>query len=431
MQISVFGLGYVGCVTAACLAHEGHHVIGVDIDSAKMKALNAGRSPVIETGLDDLIEVAIRRGTLSTTSDVFDAVDQSDVCLICVGTPSRPHGGIDVSYVERVCEQIGQALATIDAYKVIAIRSTLLPGMVDSQLIPLLTRESGKHPDEDFGVVVNPEFLREGSALDDFRNPPFTLIGVSSDRAGDVLARLYTPINAPLIQTDLAVASMVKYASNAFHALKVVFANEIGRLAKKMDLDAMEVMQIFCRDEQLNISAQYLRPGFAFGGSCLPKDLRALLHLARHRDVDLPVLGSVLFSNEIQIQSALWEVLNQEKKKIAIIGLSFKPQTDDLRESPMVQLTEALIGKGLEVRIFDEQINLSMLVGSNRAYIEETIPHLASLTCSSLAEAATPAEVIVASHGLTDDLARLLRPDQYLIDLTRMSPEIKPEFAIL
>ena len=354
MNVSVFGLGYVGSVTAACLASQGHKVVGVDVNPDKVEAINRGCSPIIEQGLDDLIRDGVRTGNLWATRAVTEAIDQSDVALICVGTPSDGNGKLNFEYIDRVCTEIAFPLRTMTDYKLIVVRSTLLPGTFVTGLVPILMRESRKRAGRDFGVAVNPEFLREGSSIDDFKNPPFTLIGQMDERAGDVLESLYASISAPVFRTDPDTACMVKYASNAFHGLKVTFANEIGQLCKRLGVDGTEVMEIFCQDTHLNVSPRYLRPGFAFGGSCLPKDLRALLYLARHRDLELPVLASILPSNRLVIQRAVDMVLRDQRKNVGIIGLTFKAGTDDLRESPMVELVEVLSGKGLNVRIYDD-----------------------------------------------------------------------------
>jgi len=426
MNVSVFGLGYVGSVTAACLASQGHKVVGVDVNADKVEGINNGQSPVIEPDLDRLIRNAVGVGHLSATQDTAAAVAHGDISLICVGTPSNSNGNLNLEYVERVCAQIGRALAGMKTYKVVALRSTVLPGTLGSRLIPLLTRESGKQVSTDFGVAVNPEFLREGNAIADFRNPPFTLIGQMDERAGDVLAAVYTDVPTPVFRTDPDTACMVKYASNAFHALKVAFANEIGRLCKEMGVDGRQVMEVFCRDTKLNISSRYLRPGFAFGGSCLPKDLRALLYLARHSDIRLPVLESILPSNHLQIQNAVDLIFRDHRRKVGIIGLSFKPHTDDLRESPIVALVETLIGKGLKVKIYDEDVNLSKLIGRNKAFIESVIPHISALMCASMEEVVESSDVIVLAHDLQESRKRLtdlLKPDQLLIDFVKIVPD--------
>lgn len=423
MDVSVFGLGYVGCVTAACLASQGHKVVGVDVNADKVLAINNGQSPIMEPGLDRLIHASVNVGNLSATQDAAEAVSHADVSLICVGTPSSPNGSLNLEYVERVCVQIGSALAAINTYRVVVLRSTTLPGTLRTRLIPLLTRESGKQVGAEFGAAVSPEFLREGSAIEDFRNPPFTLIGEVDERAGDVLAALYASIPAPVFRTSPETACMIKYASNAFHATKVTFANEIGRLCSELGVDSTDVMNIFCQDTKLNISSRYLRPGFAFGGSCLPKDLRALLYLARHRDLQLPVLESILPSNRVHVQEAVDLVLKDSRRRVGIIGLSFKPDTDDLRESPIVELAETLTGKGLDVRIYDENVNLSKLVGGNKAFIERVIPHISALMCASIEEVVELSDVIVVAHELRDGWERLvdlLKPGQLLIDLVKI-----------
>ncbi|MFW5708801.1 MAG: nucleotide sugar dehydrogenase [Chloroflexota bacterium] len=419
MNIAVMGLGYVGTVTAACLACRGHHVTGVDINTQKVATINTGRSPLVEPGLDSLIANAFSKGNLTATDDTTRAVLTSDICMVCVGTPSRVSGGLDLDYVKRVCADIGTALAQTDDYKVIVIRSTVLPDAFTDQLIPALTDASSKQPGVEFGLVMNPEFIREGSAITDFETPPFTVIGSMDFRAGAAVAALYADLDAPVFHTSIEIACMVKYASNAFHALKVTFANEIGRLCDSLNVNPTSVMAIFCEDIKLNISPRYLRPGFAFGGSCLPKDLRALLHAARHHDINLPVLAAVLPSNDQQIALAVDLIEDSNCRSVAILGLSFKPNTDDLRESPLVRLTETLLGKGYDLHIHDEILNLARLTGTNQTYIERTIPHLAGLMHDRLMDAINAAEVIVIGReGVVLD--GLSRPDQIIIDLTTM-----------
>jgi GDP-mannose 6-dehydrogenase len=425
MNVSIFGLGYVGCVTAACLASQGHRVVGVDINTEKVDAINNGHSPIIERGLEELIRKERRSGNLWATHDAYEAVAHGDVLLICVGTPSDANGNLNFKFIDRVCIDIAQSLREESDFKAIAVRSTLLPGTIDDRVIPLLTKESGKQVGVDFGVASNPEFLREGSAIDDFNNPPFTIIGTVDKQAGAILEQLYKDFPAPLFHTDSNTACMVKYASNAFHGLKVVFANEIGQLCKQAGVDGTQVMDIFCQDTRLNISSRYLKPGFAFGGSCLPKDLRALLYLARHTDLQLPVLESILPSNHLHVQRVVDIILRDPKRtKVGIIGLTFKSGTDDLRESPMVQLVETLNGKGLKVRIFDNNVSLSRLIGGNKSFIEQVLPHISAMMSGSMEEVVNSSDVIVVSHDLQDggkELFSLLNPDQLVIDLVKIA----------
>ena len=423
MRIAIFGLGYVGCVSAACLANEGHQVLGVDVNPLKVEMINAGRSPIIETKVDDLIRRAVAAGRLRATTAAAEAIANTDLAFICVGTPSNENGGLDLRYVRNVAYEIGQALAGRDVYHVVAVRSTVLPGTIASEVIPLLEEASGRRVGVDFGVCSNPEFLREGSAVADFYHPPFTLIGQWDERSGDQVAAIYQEIEAPIVRTDLPTAEMVKYVSNAFHALKITFANEIGNFCKKVGVDSHEVMRIFSMDTKLNISSAYLKPGFAFGGSCLPKDLRALLHRARQEDLDLPVLQAIPRSNELQARLAVEMVLRTGKKRVGILGLSFKAGTDDLRESPLVYLAETLLGKGYDLKIYDEDVSLARLTGANKQYIETVIPHISSLLCSSLDEVLATADVLVVGNRLPA-AASLLHgagSDHIVIDLVRIS----------
>jgi len=426
MNVGVFGLGYVGALTAACLASRGHKVIGVDISLDKAEAINAGRSPILEHGLDDLIHKHVRAGNLHATCDAMEAVLHSDVMLVCVGTPSEENGNVDFEYVDRVCTEIARGLRSVSEYRLIVLRSTLLPGTFGKRLLPLVIRESGKQAGRDFGMTINPEFLREGHGIEDFENPPFTLIGEMDKGSGDALEALYAGISAPVIRTDPDTACMVKYASNAYHGLKVAFANEIGRLCKTLGMDGTEVMEIFCEDTNLNISSRYLRPGFAFGGSCLPKDLRGLLYLARHNDLEVPILESILPSNRMQIQKVADLILRDGRRNVGILGLSFKPGTDDLRESPVVELVEVLSGKGVTVRIYDANVSLSTLMGSNKAYIERVIPHIAAMMYASRNEMVQDSDVIVVAHDPDIDkeqLADVMRKDQLLIDFVKLVPD--------
>ena len=422
MRVSVFGLGYVGSVSAASFADEGHHVVGVDVNTEKVAAINAGKSPIVEPGLEELLARSVGEGRLRATTDTAEAVRDTELSLLCVGTPSHRNGSLDLTYLERVAEQIGAALRDKPAYHLVVVRSTVLPGTTHDVVIPALERSSGRKYGEGIGVSVNPEFLREGTAIKDFRRPPLTLVGHNhaADASGTIA--LYQAIDAPLVSTSIRVAEMIKYASNTWHALKVVFANEIGNLCKKLDVDSHEVMDIFCRDEKLNLSPYYMKPGFAFGGSCLPKDVRALQYRAKEMDVELPMISQILPSNRMQIQHGLDQVLETGKKKIGLLGFSFKAGTDDLRESPIVILAEALLGKGLKLRIYDRNVSMARLVGANKEYIERQIPHLSSLLSTSIDDVVQKSEVIVVgnhSPEFADALTRT-KPGQIIIDLVRL-----------
>jgi GDP-mannose 6-dehydrogenase len=422
MKVSVFGLGYVGSVSAAQLAADGHEVVGVDVNADKVSAVNSGHSPIVEPGLDELLSRNVAEGRLRATSDTVDAIGSSEVSLLCVGTPSRRNGSLDLTYLERVAEQIGRALREKSTYHVVVVRSTVLPGTTHGVVIPALERESGKRYGEGFGVSVNPEFLREGTALRDFRKPPLTLVGHNHAADASGTLALYQAIDAPLVCTSIRVAEMMKYTSNTWHALKVCFANEIGNLCKRLGVDSHDVMDVFCRDEKLNLSAYYLKPGFAFGGSCLPKDVRALQYRAKEVDVDLPVIQSILSSNKLQIQHAVDEVMDTGKHRIGLLGFSFKAGTDDLRESPIVILAEALIGKGRSLRIYDKNVSLARLVGANKEYIEKQIPHLSSLLCDTIDEVIQESDVIVVGNQSPEFVGALAacRADQIIIDLVRL-----------
>jgi GDP-mannose 6-dehydrogenase len=422
MRVSVFGLGYVGCVSAASLAGDDHQVIGVDVNPDKVATVNSGRSPIVEPGLDEILADAVASGRLRATTDSVEAVANSDVSLVCVGTPSNRNGSLDLTYLTRVCGQIGETLRRKPDYHVVVVRSTVLPGTTHEVVIPALERESGKKYGEGFGVSVNPEFLREGTALKDFRKPPLTLVGHNhAADAGGTIA-LYHAIDAPLVSTSIRVAEMIKYTSNAWHALKVCFANEIGNLCKTAAIDSHEVMDIFCRDEKLNLSSYYLKPGFAFGGSCLPKDVRALQYRAKEKDLDLPVISAILASNRRQIDHAFDQVMDTGKKRIGLLGFSFKAGTDDLRESPMVILAEALLGKGLKLRIYDRNVSLAKLVGANKQYIEQQIPHLSSLLCPTIDEVIEGSDVIVVGNQSAEFAEAVTRAtkEQIIIDLVRL-----------
>jgi GDP-mannose 6-dehydrogenase len=423
MNVSVFGLGYVGSVSAASFAADGHTVVGVDVNPDKVARVNEGRSPIVERGLGELIETAVASGSLRATTSTPDAVAATDVSLICVGTPSRRNGSLDLTYLERVCEEIGAALAGRPSYHVVVVRSTVLPGTTHGVVIPALERTSGRKYGVGFGVTVNPEFLREGSALADFRNPPMTLVGHNYRSDAEPTESLYARVEAPLVATSIRTAEMIKYASNTWHALKVCFANEIGNLCKRLEIDSHDVMDIFCRDEKLNLSSYYMKPGFAFGGSCLPKDVRAMQYRAKEVDLDLPVIEAILDSNQRQIQHAIEQVRDTGLKRVGLLGFSFKAGTDDLRESPLVILAEALLGKGYELRIYDRNVSLARLVGANREYITHQIPHLSSLLCETIDEVLDKSEVIVVGNAAPEfaSALRRTRPDQTVIDLVRVN----------
>jgi GDP-mannose 6-dehydrogenase len=421
MRVSVFGLGYVGCVTAACLAKTGHQVVGVDLNADKAAMVAAGESPIVEPGLGELIAEAVKEGRLRATVSSEEAVGQTDLSLICVGTPGRGNGQLNGDAIERVGREIGAALRGRREPYAVVLRSTVLPGTTEGLLVPALYAGAGPEHAIDVRVAVNPEFIREGSALSDFARPPLTLVGCDDPKTAFLLRALYLGVEAPFVHTPIRTAEMVKYVSNAFHALKVCFSNEIGDLCDALGADAREVMRIFRIDRKLNISEAYLKPGFAFGGSCLPKDLRALLYAARGADLFPPLLSAILPSNERQIHRAVEAVLETRKRRVGVVGLSFKPGTDDLRESPMVSLVERLIGKGCDVRILDRNVSIARLVGANRRYIEEEIPHIASLMCEDIETLLAHSEVLVIGNAGREAALALAAatPRQIVIDLTR------------
>ena len=422
MKASLFGLGYVGCVTAACLAKCGHEVWGVDINADKVGMINAGKSPIIENGLEELILEGNRNGRFRATTDVNEALLNTDVSLICVGTPSNGNGSLDLKAVKAVTEQIGKALRDKNSYHCVVFRSTMLPGTVREILIPILVESSQKTAHGDFDVCFNPEFLREGSAIHDFYHPPFTAVGCMTYRGRDTVARLYEGVEGSMETTSYEVAEMLKYACNSFHALKVTFANEIGSLCKGMGIDSHSVMDLFTRDQKLNISKAYLKPGFAFGGSCLPKDLRALLYKSKELDLESPLLSAVVDSNDLHIQSLIERILATKQKKIGILGLSFKAGTDDLRDSPTVMLVESLLGKGCRIKIYDSEVSLARIFGANKAYIEHEISHISTLMCSQIEQVLGESDVIVvAKHQ--DDIIEGLKPylgKKLVFDLVRI-----------
>ena len=422
MKISIFGLGYVGAVSAGCLAAEGHEVLGVDPVADKVDLINRGQSPIVEAGIGELIEKAVRAGCLRATRDPNVAVHETDLSFICVGTPSQPNGNLDLTYIRRICQQIGSALQSKTDRHTIVIRSTVLPGTMRNIVIPILEDSSGKKAGQDFGIANNPEFMREGSAVKDFRCPPKTVIGELDRASGDLLTELYRELPAPLVRTDLNTAEMIKYVDNSWHALKIGFANEIGILCDSFGVDAEAVMNIFCQDKKLNISPAYLRPGFAFGGSCLPKDLRAISYQAKVHDLQLPILNAVLPSNEIQIARGVRLVMDCGSPCVGVLGFSFKAGTDDLRESPMIEVIERLIGKGYDLRIYDRNVNLAALVGANRDFILNRIPHISRLMVPDIDAVLAHAQTIVIGNHDQEfsEIQTRLGEQQHLVDLVRM-----------
>ena len=423
MKISIFGLGYVGAVSAGCLAQDGHEVIGVDPNLTKVDLVNRGVTPIIEKDIGEMIAAAAATGKLRATTEVEDAVRDSDISLICVGTPSQLNGNLDLSHVRKVCEQIGRAIKIKDAFHVVVARSTMLPGSMRSVVLPTLEEFSGKKAGMDFGVCNNPEFLREGTAVWDYYNPPKTVIGESDPRAGDMLVKLYDKMDAPVIRVDLDTAEMVKYTDNTWHALKVAFTNEMGNICKAVGIDGHKVMEIFCQDTKLNLSPYYMKPGFAFGGSCLPKDVRALSYKGRSLDLELPVLNAIMLSNERQIDKSIKMITEKGGRKVGVLGFAFKAGTDDLRESPIVNVIEYLIGKGYDLRLYDKNVNLAALTGANRDYILNHIPHISKLMVQSLDEVLDFAETLVIGNGAEEFRAvpGRLKPDQTVVDLVRIS----------
>ena len=422
MRVSIFGLGYVGTVSAGCLAKDGHEVVGADPVRTKVDLINSGQSPIIETMIGEIITSAVQSGSLRATEDVGEAIRETDLSFVCVGTPSQNNGNLDLHFVRRVCEQIGRALGQKAERHVVVIRSTILPGTMHTLVIPTLEEFSGKKAGVDFGVCHNPEFLREGSAVEDFYHPPKTVIGELDAASGNMLVKLYEKIEAPLIRTDLATAEMVKYVDNSWHALKIGFANEVGNLCKSLDIDAHAVMSIFCQDRKLNISPAYLLPGFAFGGSCLPKDLRALAYKAKMHDLQLPILTSILPSNDIQVGRGLQLVQEKGHKRVGVLGFSFKAGTDDLRESPMVEVIERLLGKGYDLRVYDRNVKIASLVGANRDFILNRIPHISRLMVDSIDQILEHAETVVIGNRDPDfrSVPERMRANQVLVDFVRI-----------
>jgi GDP-mannose 6-dehydrogenase len=423
LKISIFGMGYVGTVSAGCLAMEGHEVIGVDPVRTKVDLINAGQCPIIEEDIGEIIAAMVKSGRLRATADQDEAIRHTQLSFVCVGTPSQPNGNLDLSYIRRVCELIGRALKNKPARHTVVIRSTILPGTMLQIVIPTLEEYSGKKAGADFGVCNNPEFLREGSAVKDFNAPPKTVIGQVDRESGDLLATLYSKLDAPFIRTDLETAEMVKYVDNSWHALKIGFSNEIGNLCKSLSLDAHEVMKIFCQDKKLNISPAYMTPGFAFGGSCLPKDLRALSYKAKSYDLNLPIMNAILPSNELQVAKGLRLITETGQRKVGILGFSFKAGTDDLRESPMIEVIEHLIGKGYDLRIFDRNVNLASLVGANRDFILNRIPHISRLMVNSIDAILDHGQTVVIGNKDPEfqGILERLKEGQRLVDFVRIT----------
>ncbi len=425
MRVSVLGLGYVGCVSAACLSNLGHTVVGLDVNPKKLEPINDGKSPIVEPGLQELVGRGVAEGRLSATDDYETAVTDTEISLVCVGTPSMEDGRPNLKYTKRVCQQLADVFAKKDEFHTVIFRSTIPPGTVENELIPVLEQGSGKKEGEGFGVCFNPEFLREASAVQDFHHPPKIVIGETSpgSRAGDALVELYASIEAPLVRTNLKVAEMVKYADNCFHAIKVCFANEIGNLCKGLGVDdSHKVMEIFCLDTQLNLSPYYLKPGFAFGGSCLPKDLRAIVGMSRDLGIECPVLRAVTPSNRLQIERAIDSVRNTGKRRVGVLGMSFKAGTDDLRESPIVEVVGTLIGKGYELSIYDRNISWEALLGSNLGFLEHELPYAQRLKAQTVDEVIERSDVLVVANS-SDEFKHVpekMRDDQILIDLVRI-----------
>jgi GDP-mannose 6-dehydrogenase len=423
LRISIFGLGYVGTVCAGCLAQQGHQIIGVDPVRTKVQLINAGKSPIIEADIEEIITDAVKSDRLRATDDSVQAILETDLSFVCVGTPSQINGNLDLAHVRHVCEQLGQALRDKKARHTVVIRSTILPGTMRRMVIPVLEESSGRKAGKDFGVCNNPEFLREGSAVKDFACPSKTVIGELDVASGDVLAALYAKLDAPLFRTDIETAEMIKYIDNSWHALKIGFANEIGNLCKSFSIDAHKAMDIFCQDKKLNISSAYLKPGFAFGGSCLPKDLRALAYSAKLRDLELPILNAILPSNELQVVRGLQLITEKGHKRIGILGYSFKEGTDDLRESPMIEIIERLAGKGYDIRIYDKNVQVARLVGANRDFILNRIPHISRLMVDNIDAVLQHGETIVIGNKSSEfeSVPQRLHAGQCLVDFVRIS----------
>ncbi|BAN49555.1 nucleotide sugar dehydrogenase [Metapseudomonas resinovorans] len=425
MRISIFGLGYVGAVCAGCLSARGHDIVGVDIAAVKIDMINQGKSPIVEPGLEELLQQGVASGRLRGTLDVREAVLATDISFIAAPTPSKKNGDLDVSYIAQVCEQISSVLPEKGSRHTVVVRSTVLPGTVMNVVVPMLERCSGMKAGIDFGVAVNPEFLRESTAIKDYDYPAMTVIGELDQTSGDLLQAIYQELDAPIIRKGIEVAEMIKYTCNVWHATKVTFANEIGNIAKAVGVDGREVMEVICQDHKLNLSKYYMRPGFAFGGSCLPKDVRALTYRAGQLDIEHPLLHSIMRSNRVQVERAFDLIASHDKRRIGLLGLSFKAGTDDLRESPLVELAEMLIGKGFDLHIFDRNVEYARVHGANKDYIESKIPHVSSLLRSDLDEVVARADVIVLGNGDPHfaSLVEKVAPGKTVVDLVGFMKE--------
>ncbi len=426
MNISIFGLGYVGAVSLACLARDGHHVVGVDLDAAKLKLIADGKTPVVEEGMVELMAKVIASGHVCVTSDAAQALRDTELSLICVGTPSAANGSQDQSAVLRLAEQLGTALRDVDRAHVLVFRSTLVPGTVEDVLRPIIEKASGKREGVDFFVCFQPEFLREGSSIRDYDHPPYTIVGANGEAPVARLRQLFGHLPCDFHVTSVRAAETLKYCCNNFHALKITFANETARLCEALAVDPFEVMDLVCRDTQLNISRAYLKPGFAFGGSCLPKDLRATLYLAKQHDVELPMHAGILASNRAHVEHAIGKVLESGKRRVGMIGLAFKTGTDDLRESPLVTVAEHLIGKGLSLLVYDPEVHLSSLLGANRRFIEHHLPHIGGLVRSDLATVVAESDVLLIGSNdkrTIEAVKRRAAPQQLVIDLANIGEQ--------
>ena len=423
MKISIFGMGYVGAVSAGCLAGQGHEIVGVDPVQTKVDLINQGKTPIVEQDIGELIQQGVASGKLRATTSAAEAVSATDISFVCVGTPSQLNGNLDLKFIRLVCERIGPAISKKSTRHIVVIRSTVLPGTMHDIVIPTLEETSSLQAGKDFGVCNNPEFLREGTAVYDFHNPPKTVIGETDAVSGDMLASIYEKLAAPLIRTDVETAEMVKYVDNCWHALKVGFANEVGNICKSIGADGHKVMDIFCQDTKLNLSPYYMKPGFSFGGSCLPKDLRALTYKARSLDLELPILNSILPSNSLQTTRGLQMIMTKPGKKVGVLGFSFKAGTDDLRESPIVEIIERLLGKGYDIKLYDKNVNMASLVGANKDFILNVIPHISKMMVSSLEEVLDHADTVVIGNNSAEfrDIPDRIADNQVIVDLVRIS----------